>query len=183
MEIKPGKFVAVTYKLWGLQPGEEPEEIEETQPGNPLTFVYGTGLMLESFEKKLENLKQGDKFDFVLTADEAYGEVEPENIIELPKDVFFVDGKFDDEMVVEGAVLPMRDQQGNTINGTVEKITNDAVTMDFNHPMAGTDLHFVGEVVEVREPNEDDIHACSGNCCGDADGEGGCGEGGCNGCH
>ena len=178
MEIKPGKFVAVSYKLWGLQPNEQPEEIEETQPGQPLTFIYGTGMMLESFEKKLENLKVGDKFDFVLPAAEAYGQVEPENVIELPKEIFFVDGKFDDEMVVEGAVLPMRDAHGNTINGTVEAITETAVVMDFNHPMAGTDLHFIGEVLEVREPTEQDIHACAGDC-GSGCGDGGCGTEGC----
>lgn len=174
MEIKPGKFVAVSYKLWALQPDQEPEEVEETQPGRPLTFIYGTGSMLESFEKKLENLKQGDKFDFVLTADEAYGQADPENVIELPKDIFYVDGKFDDEMVVEGAVLPMRDAQGNTLNGTVEKVTETAVVMDFNHPMAGTDLHFIGEVLEVREPTESDIHACAGDC-GDGCDSGSCG--------
>lgn len=162
MEIKPGMFVAVSYKLWAIQPNEAPEEIEETQPGKPLTFVYGTGSMLESFEKKLENLKVGDKFDFILTADEAYGQIEPENVIELPKDIFYVDGKFDEEMVIEGAVLPMRDAHGNTLNGTVEKITDNAVVMDFNHPMAGADLHFIGEVLEVREPTEADIHACGG---------------------
>jgi FKBP-type peptidyl-prolyl cis-trans isomerases 2 len=182
MEIKIGKFVAVNYKLWGVEPGEEPEEIEETQPGNPLTFVYGTGLMLESFEKNLENLKAGDKFDFVLSASEAYGNVEPDNIIDLPKEVFFVDGKFDDEMVVEGAILPMRDQQGNTINGVVDKITDNAVTMDFNHPLAGTDLHFVGEVVEVREAREEDFHACAGGCGGGNCGGGDCSDNGCNGC-
>ena len=182
MEIKPGKFVAVSYKLWGLQPNQEPEEIEETQPGHPLTFIYGTGAMLESFEKKLENLNQGDKFDFVLTADEAYGQPDAENVIELPKDIFVVDGKFDDEVVVEGAVLPMRDAQGNTLTGTVEKITDTAVVMDFNHPMAGTDLHFIGEVLEVREPNEEDIHTCGGSC-GDGCGDSGCGDGGCCGGH
>jgi FKBP-type peptidyl-prolyl cis-trans isomerases 2 len=143
--------------------------------------------MLPSFEKKLENLKKGDKFDFVLTADEAYGQPDPENVIELPKDIFMVDGKFDDEMVVEGAVLPMRDAQGNTLEGTVEKITETGVVMDFNHPMAGIDLHFIGEVLEVREPTEEDVHACTGGCggcgcdgCGD-NAKGGCGEGGC--CH
>lgn len=174
MEIKPGKFVAVSYKLWGLQPDQQPEEIEETQPGRPLTFIYGTGSMLESFEKKLEGLKEGDKFDFVLTADEAYGQPDPENIIDLPKDIFVVDGKFDADVVVEGAVLPMRDAQGNTLNGTVEAITDEFVKMDFNHPMAGTDLHFIGEVVEVREPREEDIHTCGGSC-GDGCGDSGCG--------
>ena len=59
MEITPGKYVAVSYKLWGLQPNEPEEELEETQPGKPLTFIYGTGSMLESFEKNLENLKPG----------------------------------------------------------------------------------------------------------------------------
>lgn len=175
MEIKPGKFVAVSYKLWAIQPNEPEEELEETQPGKPLEFVFGTGTMLESFEKKLENLKVGDKFDFVLTADEAYGESEPENVIELPKEVFFVDGKFDSEMVVVGAVLPMRDAQGHTINGTVDAITETAVVMDFNHPLAGTDLHFAGEVLEVREPTEADIHTCGGGCDCDSDCGSGCG--------
>ena len=182
MEIKPGKFVAVSYKLWALEEGQEPEMVEETQPGQPLSFVYGTGRMLESFEKALEGLKQGDKFDFVLKAEDAYGQYEADNVIELPKTVFEVDGKFDSEMVVEGAVLPMRDSQGMTINGTVEKITDTGVIMDFNHPMAGADLHFTGEILEVREPNEEDIHACGGNCsCDDQDcGNDGCG---CGGCH
>lgn len=164
MEIKPGKFVAVSYKLFGLQPDQEPEELEETQPGRPLTFVYGVGGMLESFEKKLEHLKAGDKFDFVLSAEDAYGEIDEEHVIELPKDVFFVDGVFDSEMVVEGAVLPMRDASGHTVNGTVEAVTETAVVMDFNHPLAGTNLHFIGEVLEVREPTEEDLHAGGCGC-------------------
>ncbi len=183
MEIKPGKFVAVSYKLWASEKGEEPEMVEETQPGQPLKFVYGTGTMLESFEKALEGLKVGDKFDFSLEAKDAYGEYEDENVIELPKNIFEIDGKFDSEMVVEGAVLPMRDAQGMTINGTVEKITDTGVVMDFNHPMAGNTLHFEGEVLEVREPTEADIHSCGGDCsCDDQDCEsGGCGcSGGCH---
>ena len=179
MEIKPGKFIAVSYKLWGLEKDQEPEELEETQPGAHLSFVYGTGSMLESFENNLEGRKVGDNFDFTLKADEAYGQYEPENVIELPKEIFEIDGKFDDEMVVEGAVLPMRDAQGLTINGTVDKITETGVVMDFNHPMAGVDLHFIGEVLEVREPTENDIHACDcGSECGDKDKE----DGGCCGC-
>jgi FKBP-type peptidyl-prolyl cis-trans isomerase SlyD len=175
MEIKPGKFVAVSYKLVGLQEGQKPEEIEETQPGRPLTFIYGTGSMLESFEKHLENLKPGDKFKFVIPADEAYGQPDPENIIDLPKEIFVVDGKFDADVVVEGAVLPMRDANGHTLNGVVEAITDTTVRMDFNHPMAGVDLSFEGTVEEVREPREEDIHTCGGGCgCGD-DCESGCG--------
>ena len=169
MEIKPGKFVAVSYKLVGLQEGQAPEELEETQPGHPLTFIYGTGTMLESFEKNLENLKPGDKFDFTIPAADAYGLPEPENVIDLPKEIFVVDGKFDEEIVVEGAVLPMRDSNGHTLNGTVEAVTEDSVRMDFNHPLAGVDLHFTGAVEEVREPREEDIHTCGGGCdCGDS---------------
>ena len=179
MEIKSGMFVAVSYKLHGIDGDEAPEFVEETQEGSPLAFIFGTGSMLESFEKNLLGLKVGDTFDFVIKAADAYGLEEADHIIELPKDVFFVDGKFDAEVVKEGAVLPMRDAQGNTLNGTVEEITDTAVVMDFNHPMAGIDLHFEGEVLEVREPREEDIHTCGGGCgdgCGDCSSDGcGCG--------
>ena len=100
MEIKPGKYVEIAYKLWAIQAGEPEEEIEETQPGRPLEFIMGAGMMLESFEKHLTGLKKGDKFDFTLKADEAYGNTDPEAVVELPKSVFEVDGKFDSEMEI-----------------------------------------------------------------------------------
>ena len=95
MQIEPGKFVAVSYTLYANEKGEEPEMVEETQPGQPLSFVYGTGMMLESFEKALEGLKVGDKFDFVLVAKDADGAYEYENVIELPNKIFEFDGKLD----------------------------------------------------------------------------------------
>lgn len=189
MEIKPGKYVEIAYKLWAIQAGEPEEEIEETQPGRPLEFIMGTGMMLDSFEKNLTGLKKGDKFDFTLKADEAYGNPDAEAVVELPKSVFEVDGKFDSEMVVEGAILPMRDANGNTLNGEVKEITDSVVVMDFNHPMAGADLHFIGEVLEARDPSEDDVKkftsgGCGGGCgCGDDCGDD-CGDSGCGcGCH
>ncbi len=181
MEIKSGMFVAVSYKLHALLDGETPEFIEETKDGSPLQFIFNTGAMLESFENNLAGLKVGDKYDFVIKAADAYGEESADMVVELPKEIFMVDGKIDEEVIVEGAVLPMRDAQGNTLQGTVESINENTITMDFNHPMAGADLHFVGEVLEVREPREEDVKSCGGGCgsgCGDC----GCGDepkGGC----
>ena len=178
--VKAGKFVACTYELLL---GEDQELMEKATPEVPLTFVFGIGEMLPSFEAKLEGLKKGDKFDFTLSAEEAYGEYDQEHVIELGKDMFVVDGKFDDEVVAPGNVVPMMDAAGNRLNATVVEVKEEVVVLDFNHPLAGENLHFIGEVVEVREATEEELNpagSCGGGCgsCGCNDGD--CGDSGCN---
>lgn len=62
--------------------------------------------------KRLEGLKQGDKFDFVLSCEEAFGERNEEHVMELDKEIFMVDGKFDDQTVFEGNTVPMMTSEG-----------------------------------------------------------------------
>jgi len=150
---------------------------------HPLVFLFGMGMMLEAFEKNIEGLSAGDKFSFSLTPEDAYGEYIEGHVVELPKKLFEVDGKFDSERVAEGQTLPMMDAQGNRMMGSVLEIQPDVVVMDFNHPLAGETLHFSGEVLDVHEPTEEEISALTqeeGGCCGcDGSDE----EGGCSGCH
>lgn len=108
--------------------------------------------------KRLEGLKQGDKFDFVLSCEEAFGERNEEHVMELDKEIFMVDGKFDDQTVFEGNTVPMMTSEGYRINGSVLKVTNDKVLMDFNHPLAGENLHYVGMVKLVRDATEEELH-------------------------
>lgn len=177
--IKTGKFVACTYELLV---GEEQELMEKATPEVPLTFVYGVGEMLPAFEAKLEGMEKGDKFDFTLSAEDAYGEYDDEHVIELGKDMFMVDGQFDEEIVTPGNVVPMMDAAGNRLNATVVEVKDDVVVLDFNHPLAGENLHFIGEVAEVREATEEELNpagSCGGGCssCGCGDG---CEDSGCN---
>ncbi|SMO74325.1 FKBP-type peptidyl-prolyl cis-trans isomerase SlyD [Saccharicrinis carchari] len=167
MEISRNKYVTVSYVL-RLQ-GFEGEIVEETPEDKPLEFIFGTGRMLQMFEEKLDGLKAGDNFSFKLTSEEAYGEINPEAKVEIPRNIFEVDGKVDEELIKVGNMVPMQDAQGNRLNGIVLEVTDQNVKMDFNHPLAGDDLYFSGSVSNVREATESELMAAVGG--------GGCGSG------
>ncbi|GHT02459.1 peptidyl-prolyl cis-trans isomerase [Bacteroidia bacterium] len=172
MKITKNAIVSLGYKLFVEDDDAKKELMEETTPDHPLTFMCGIGMMLDAFEKNLDGLQVGDKFAFKLTPAEAYGEFVDENVIELPKNLFEIDGKFDAAQVVEGATLPMMDDQGNRLQGSVMEVKADVVVMDFNHPLAGETLQFEGEILDVHEPTPEEIAALTqgGGCgcgCGD----------------
>ena len=149
--IEKNKVVTLNYKL--TEAGKS-EVIESTFEGKPLTFIYQTGSMLPKFEENLKELKQGDKFNFELKAADAYGEVIETAVTEIPKTAFAQDGKVDESVIQLGKVLPMQDKDGNRFDGIIVEVNDDSIKMDFNHPLAGFDLNFDGEIAEVREATE-----------------------------
>lgn len=155
MKITKNKVVSVSYTL--TENNEEGKFIEQTQQDAPFVFLYGHGGIIEGFEKNLQDLGVGDFFSFSVPAAQAYGEFQAENIIDLPLDVFKRDGEVDKELLQEGNVIPLQDEKGNVYRGTVKSITDSVVTMDFNHPLAGTGLHFRGQVLEVRDATSEEI--------------------------
>ena len=155
MQITKNTVVSLSYIL--KRDDANGEIIEETRAGDPLVFLYGNGQMLPKFEEYLNTLKAGDAFEFTLASDDAYGEMDQDAIIDLDKSIFQVDGKTDDEMLAIGNVIPMRDDQGNMLQGIVVSVSKDMVRMDFNHPMAGNVLHFAGKVIEVREASAEEL--------------------------
>ena len=192
MKISANKFVAVTYDLY-VGEGEERELMEKATREVPLKFIYGTGSMIQAFEDALMGLESRAAFDFTIAPENAYGEYNEDYVLDLPKNIFEVDGKFDSEMIQEGNTVPMMDSNGNRMNGSVLEVRDDGVVMDFNHPLAGETLHFKGEVIDVHEPTAEEIAAMTapaGGCgCGCDSCGGGCGDHehgdgcGCGGCH
>ena len=174
METVENKYITLAYKLYSIENGEK-EFTEEAPAEHPFQFISGLGLTLEAFESQVKDLKKGDKFDFTIKAEEAYGEYDEEHVIDLPKNIFEIEGKFDSERVVEGAVIPLMTSEGQRINGSVVEVKDDVVVMDMNHPLAGCDLNFVGEVTENRLATNDELAEMARMMSG-----GGCG-GGCNG--
>ena len=75
----------------------------------------------------------------------------------MPIDVFKIEGKFNPSDFPVGSVVPMSDAEGNIMQGRVLEVTDNEIEMDFNHPLAGMDLHFTGNIVEVREASADEI--------------------------
>ncbi|MDR1369225.1 MAG: FKBP-type peptidyl-prolyl cis-trans isomerase [Dysgonamonadaceae bacterium] len=170
MKISNNKFVSLCYDL-NVGEGEERELMEQATIELPLNFIFGMGMMLETFEKNIYGLGSGEKFSFILAPKEAYGDYLEDRLVELPKNIFEIDGKFDNERVSEGQILPMMDSDGNRLHGAVLEVTDNIVLMDFNHPLAGETLHFDGEILEVHEPTAEEIAAFTSGC------GGGCGEG------
>ncbi|MCF8302636.1 MAG: peptidylprolyl isomerase [Bacteroidales bacterium] len=156
MEVASNKVVTLTYEL--KLDSAEGDVVEQVDKDKPFVFLHGAGNMLPAFEEKLKGKQEGDKFEFTLSKDEAYGDPSDEAIIDLPKNVFEVEGKIDENLLQVGNYIPMQDQQGNRLDGQVKEVGDDKVKMDFNHPMAGQNLHFIGEIVEVREPSEEEIN-------------------------
>jgi len=182
MKITANKAVSAEYELYvdGETEGEL-ELMEKASSEQPLNFVYGVGMMLPKFEENLFGLQVGDKFDFVINTEDAYGEYDDESVLDLDRAIFEIDGKLDEEMIYEGNVVPLMDNEGNRINAQVVTITDTHVKVDLNHPLAGETLHFKGSVLEVREASEKELEALMGGGCGSGCGcgDGGCGSGSC----
>lgn len=187
MENKTNKLIAAQYQLFTISDNGERKLVEETTKEQPFVFITGFDAALDALEERLENLKLGEKFDFELEKEKAFGEYEPSRVIELNKEMFIVDGQFDSKNIFKGAQIPLKNEDGNFFIGTVLEIGDAAVKVDLNHPLAGKKLNFKGYIIENREATKDEIktmlsHMNCGGCGGDCGGcESGCGhhEGGC----
>ncbi|MCM1108821.1 MAG: FKBP-type peptidyl-prolyl cis-trans isomerase [Clostridium sp.] len=200
MDTTVNKYITVAYELYTEMEGKK-ELVEKATAEHPFQFISDMGTTLDAFEAQIKPLAKGGKFDFTLSVDEAYGPYEQERVIELPKDTFKVNGHFDKDRIYPGAVVPLMNADGARFNGTIAEVTETTVTVDLNHPLAGKELNFVGEVTENREATKDEIQgmlnmlsgeggcgcgcdSCGGDCggddCGCGDHESGCG---CGHCH
>ena len=168
--IKNEQMVKASFELYiqGEQEGQE-AMIHRASEEQPMVYCQGVGMMLPAFESRVAELAAGEAFDFVVPCAEAYGEYDERGVKELPKEMFYNgDGEFDDEHVYVGNVIPMRTEDGFNINAEVIEITDDKVTIDLNHPLAGEDLHFVGKIIDVRDATPEELEAIRHpkHCCG-----------------
>lgn len=134
--------------------GPDGELIEETREGEPFIFVFKQDRMLDNFEEELEGLEPGDKFSFGITSEDAYGPYHEKAVVEFSKETFKVDGVIDEEALKVDTLVPMEDENGNSIDGIVLENRPETVVLDFNHPLAGEDLYFDGSVVSVLPPGQ-----------------------------
>lgn len=193
MRIEKNKVVAVSYDL-----EVDGKVVESTTPEEPMDYIQGMHMLIPAFETALEGLEEGAPFAFTIGPENAYGPYDEKQKTDLPKSAFTIQGKIHEELMEVGRVLPMVGRDGNVAYATVLEVKDDAVTMDFNHPMAGKTLSFRGKVVSVRDATDKELteglhgeflppeehHCCHGKgkgCCHDQ-GEGCCEHGDDDGC-
>ena len=193
MDKQPNKYVSVSYQLYSINSDGSRHLEEQTQQGNPFTFISGFGFSLDGFEQRIVPLQPADKFDFTLQPAEAFGEYEKEGVHKMKREHFTINDHFDHDNIYPGAVITLVDEEEHRFMARVVKVEDDGVTIDTNHPLAGKTLQFTGIVLENRDATNDEIqhmlNHLSHECCGCDDCEG-CDEdhdhhhdGGCGHCH
>lgn len=117
----------------------------DTSDGNePLEFILGAGQMIPGFENAVDGMTVGETKNVTLTADEAYGQYQPEWITQVDRK------EFPDHIEPEiGQQLQIQSEEGQTTIVTITEITDENVTLDANHPLAGQDLNFDITLTEI----------------------------------
>ena len=159
MNINKNSVVSLGYTLktrTGLS--LEEKQVEKTDATHPFVFIFGAGMLLPDFENAIRGKKMGDTFDFFISAEKGYGIKNEKYIMNIPIDSFKnPDGTLDLNEVKIGNMLTMNDDKGNQLQGTIVEVTAVHVRMDFNHPLAGHELHFTGEVLNVRPATAEEL--------------------------
>ncbi len=152
MAIENNNVVTLNYTLHTIEENGEKTFVEQTTTENPLTFLYGVGMMLPKFEENIAGLQIGDKTSFALDAVDAYGERDDKAMAQLPAEMFNETG-----MPPVGEVLPLQDNQGNQFRAVVVEVSPEVVVADLNHPMAGKKLNFDIEILAMRPATEEEL--------------------------
>ena len=128
------------------------EVIDSSQGQDPLQFLVGHGNIISGLEREMMEMKVGDSKDVIIQPVDAYGEYDDEAFMNVPHSEFPSDMPLE-----EGMELTVRDDSGQSRYAQVETIDDDTVKLNFNHPLAGDELHFNVKVVGLREPSVEEM--------------------------
>jgi len=138
--VKDGSVVSLQYTL----SGEDGKTIESNKGKQPLTYTQGSHQIIPGLEKGIAGMKVGEEKRLKVKAQDAYGQVDPRGIQEVPKEKVPANG------LKVGAVLMAGGPEGQTRPVTVKEIKEKTVVIDMNHPMAGKNLVFDVKVLDIQ---------------------------------
>lgn len=146
-EVADDVVVSIDYTLT-----VDGEVVDSTEGDEPLQFLQGHQNIIPGLERELAGMKVGDSKQVVVSAGEAYGEVDPENVVDVPRT------EFPAEIPMEpGTELEVKNADGEVLSATIAEVNADTVKLDFNHPLAGKQLTFDVSVVELRQATEEEL--------------------------
>jgi len=146
MKVENNKVVTVHYI--GTFP-ESDEVFDSSKDKDPMSFLVGHKNMIEGFERELMGAETDETREFTLTPEDAYGNRNEEAIQEMPRD------QFPEELEI-GMMFQAQSENG-PMQFTINKVLEDVVKIDFNHPMAGKILKFSVTVIEIRDASEEEL--------------------------
>ncbi len=119
--------------------------IDSTFDREPATFVMGDGSLLDGFEKKIQGMKKGEQGSYIVLPEEGFGQPNPSNVQQFSRNDFSADLE-----LAEGLVISFADASQSELPGVVKSIDGDNVTVDFNHPLAGRNIQFDVDIIDVQ---------------------------------
>ncbi len=138
--VSDGKTVKFHYTLT-----VEGEVADTSEGKEPLEYVHGSQMIIPGLEKQLAGMKEGEEKSVTVSAEEAYGPVDPRAVIEIPKT------KLPPDMNPEkGMQVQLQTETGQPVIGMIEEVQENSVIVNFNHPLAGQDLLFEVKIVSIK---------------------------------
>lgn len=147
MQITQDKVVQIEYTLTNAE-----GEVIDASEGHPLAYLHGHGNLIPGLEKQLEGKSVRDKFKAEVPAVEAYGEINPALIQQVPREMFQGVETIEAGMRFEG-----QDENGNVQAVIIRDADEEFVTVDANHELAGHDLTFDIEIISIRDADEEEL--------------------------
>ena len=126
------------------------EVVDSTKGKQAATFVIGDGNLLPGFEKPLFGLKSGDKRSVMIGAEQGFGPHREENVQKFKRDLF--ERIMSVDSLEPGVVVNFSDAAKSELPGVIQQVQDDYIVVDFNHPLAGKELTFQVEILEVTDP-------------------------------
>ncbi|MFO7751358.1 MAG: peptidylprolyl isomerase [Desulfobacteraceae bacterium] len=140
MTVTQGKKVSMEYTLT-----LDNEQVVDTNKGKePLTFENGSNQIVPGLEKAMEGMEINESKSVTVAPEEGYGEILKEAVVEVPKE------QLPEELAVVGTPVQSQTQDGQTLQGKVEEIKDESAVINFNHPLAGENLHFEVKVLDIQ---------------------------------
>ena len=146
--IGDNSVVSMHYKLTNAGG----ELLDSSEGREPLTYLHGAGNIIPGLENALVGKVAGDSLQVEITPAEGYGEVRQELLQVVPREAF--QGV---EQIEPGMAFQAQGQDGKTRQIVVREINGNDITVDGNHPLAGVDLHFDVQIIEVREASAEEV--------------------------
>lgn len=147
--VEKNTVVSFHYTLKDKETGSVIESSREA--GQPVTFLVGAGEIIPGLESRMIGMEAGESREIEVPAEEAYGQRDPNLIQKAPREYF------QNVPLQKGLPLQAQTPEGRVINMVVVDFDENTVTVDMNHPLAGRDLLFEVEVIDVREATPDEI--------------------------
>jgi len=156
MIVEDYNVVTLSYEL--REGGPEGEILEVMNVHYPFKFFCGGDQLLPAFEEHLRGLGEGDAFEFILPPDLAYGDLDQDQVLDIPRGVFEEQEKGGlENLLISGNFIQLTDEEGQQFNGKILSLNEELVKVDFNHAMAGKTLHFKGVILSIRKASVDEL--------------------------